>query len=240
MPHGWPDYFMTLPKENIYGTTDVLELLARLKMLSPGLRRGNIFWIDFFEIVGGTWNYSFLYHTPQLYRTITNPAFGVTHPYFKWSYPGIGWVKFETETLMPPATTVAIECYFISDTYLNSFTIGYYLKGEEYTYYYEFNVNISLDAFKWRKSKDEYIIEQKYLQAHLFTEHPRYIRLGFDISKNKYTYVMLNSNIHIAPDFEVIPERRNDYNVATFTFTYVSTAYMPGFTPLCAAIYIND
>jgi len=240
MPHGWPDYFMTLPKENVFGTFDTLEPIARIGFLAPGLRRGNVFWCDFCQYLGKTWFVTFEGTAPRVYKSFERPLFGVPHLHFSWPALTKGTVTMQAPMLQPPITLLAVELHVWHDLWLEKITIGYHFLAPGKNYFYDAQINWLEQKIKWHKERYVWVSQD-------FSELPEriprglyYLRLGIDPAKCRYRYLMINTRVIFPPDIEVIPYTGTIFEDTIFYVQVAGEDYGVNFSPQGAFVYIND
>jgi hypothetical protein len=240
MAHGYPDWFGTLPKENVFGTQDVIELAQRMGLWYSPSRRGNLFWCDFCVNFDYIWKWGFSSQNYSIQKSIITLPFGQEHFAIVGTNVRYIAVNMFASVLRPPACKAAVELLFIPIGYVYYFEVGFYdgdiCTGVKFGAQLDQETNYILLHKGW----GYYERFQHNLDITLRSEYINYLRLGFDLANNTYTYLTINSNTFIPPNVKVTPGYGTGYREARFYIEWMS--YLDNYTliPLLAAVYIND
>ena len=141
---------------------------------------------------------------------------------------------------MPPASNTAVEFYFTSTEYQPTVMLAYYLSSLDKQYYYEVQIHSGARKIKWRKSAYEYVEQTVGTELSRICFRLGYVRLGLDITRARYRYVMVNSKIYYPPDPTVIPDTVAGYNTVDVKVGFEGYFQYLMFTPFYIAVLIND
>lgn len=240
MAHGYPDWFGSLPGQNIFGGVDVLEAAARLGAWATTTRRGNLIYTMFFA--GG--------QAELVYRTLPDDAIvgtstksifpNMNHLSIKLPTTVNEYVGIEIANYHPPATNIALEHIFFVTKYIGAFSIYTEFISPAKAYFAWVHFKFSEQKICFYTTDNNTICLTPPFMLTYSTGIPNMIRIGLDLINCKYNYVTLNYLTFIPPN---IPLNSTMGRAENYMFTHLLLKdNQPGceYIPCVFAIFIND
>jgi len=240
MPHGYPDWFGTLPGQNVFGGVDVLEAAARLGSWFTTLRRGNLFWCDFFTQHPGIWGVQLPSSGFQIYKSTISLVPNIAPFCITGSYDPPQYIFMSTSLPLPIPSNIAGEITFKALNAIGIFDFNMYFYQYNQSWYALVRFVPGMRQIQITTTGGQTITYDVPFSLRMHDLRFVTIRVGVDTVKNEYRYVAFNNRIILTTGVKLRPAPGYDLEQLTLQFIMLPTYPELTIIPYVAAVFLND